>query len=174
MGRGRAAEELLTWIFRRLEQDGVAWVRKTHPETGVDREGRRFFRAAGPPDYLGWMTVPGKAPLVRAVAFDVKETRARSWAWPEGRNLRTKQRQMADLRSAGEQGALAGLLIIFWPTRGVTNPMMLWVPWRSLPLVSTGSWTAERLRGEAFALRVVWPAGEDPHILGTARSATDL
>lgn len=174
MVRGRAAEEFLTWVFRRLEQNGIAWVRKTHPETGVDREGRRFFRAAGPPDYLGWLIVPGKAPLVRAVAFDVKETRARSWNWPEGRNLRTKQRQMADLKSAGEQGALAGLLIIFWPVRSTTNPMMLWVPWRSLLLVSTGSWTPGRLRSEAAALLVAWPAGEDPHILGTALVATDL
>ena len=159
---GRGAEDLMTMCCRRLEVDRRAWIRRAHPETGVDRDGRRYFKHAGLPDFIGALRSG------RLVVFDVKSTRTGRFAWPDRpHSARTKWRQVQDLVAAGSDfGALAGLLVVFWATSTAVRDRMFWVPYAALDRVVNRSWSPDALAGAA--VEVPWPASDDPDFLGAA------
>lgn len=165
MGRGRTAEELISWTNARLSFEGRAWIRKAEAPAGMRRGGNAYFKAAGPPDYQGVLAGG------RAIVFELKSTEAAAFAWPDrqGRGGRTKARQLADLAEAGGLGALCGLLIAFTaPLRRGAVPTFAWVPWQRIPAIAQGRWSLERLLGEGGAIPVEWPAAGDPDYLTAA------
>lgn len=137
MSRGQWAEEWIENKCRRLGASGAAFIRRVTPPAKVvsDRgRTRAFLQAAGLPDFVGFL--PGG----RGILFDVKSTHEAAWAWAEGRNLRTKERQIADLERAGrDYGVVAGLLIGFMPRSG-EMPTWAWIPWGVLRRVASGRW----------------------------------
>lgn len=136
--RGQTAEELIEWACRHLQTEGRAWIRHTHPATSQDAQGRRFFKTAGAPDFLGFLHNG------HGIVFDVKSTKEKRWRWTEGagRRASTKARQLDDLVTAGrDYHALSGLLVIFWyPPQAA-----VWVPWMMLESVAHKSCTMEEL-----------------------------
>jgi hypothetical protein len=168
---GQRAEQLLEWVFRRLDEQGLALITKTEPPTGIDSEGRRFFKRKGAPDFMG--TLPGG----RSVVFEAKSTRERRFRWPQGIHG-TRERQIADIERFGQvYGALAGVLILFWPRAGrggistEYRPRLVWVLWPGVRALAEDAWDADSLAGQRWAAEADWPTGSDPDILGAARAA---
>jgi len=171
MTRGALAEELIALACRRLEQQGRAFIRQTHPATGQDVQGRRYFRHAGACDFFGFL--PGG----RGIMFDLKSTRTGRFSWPDrSHSYRTKVHQIEDLVTAGRDfGVLSGLIVLFWGCPRATDPWdrLFWVSWQHAPRVadSQSSWRPERLAELGMAVEAPWPAAEDPDFLGAALAA---
>ena len=155
----------------RLEQQGRAFIRQTHPATGQDVQGRRYFKHAGACDFFGFL--PGG----RGIMFDLKSTRTGRFSWPDrSHSYRTKARQVEDLVAAGRDfGVLSGLMVLFWggPRLIGRSDRLFWVPWQFAPQVSDGqsSWKPERLVELGMAVEASWRAAEDPDFLGAALAA---
>ncbi len=173
---GRRAEQLVEWACKRLEQEGRAWIRKTEPGVGiVPRHGTVFFRAGGPPDFMGFLAGG------RGVCFDLKTTAGRAFEWKVRtgrspreafRHARTKERQLADLEGAGGVGALAGLLLILESaSASPPGPRCVWIDWRGLRRLAEGRWTTAQILGLLPAVEAVWKGGEDPRWLEAALRA---
>lgn len=184
---GRRVEEWIDWSCKRLAQEGRAWIRKTEPAVGfgqagavrrgaggrwgIDRRGGVFFRSSAPPDYMGFLSGG------RGVCFDLKSTQERAWEWKirKGdareafRHVRTKERQVEDLDAAGKFGALSGLVVVLQSS--APTPLCVWVPHRSVRLVSAGRWDRTLFVEEAGAALADWPAGGDPRWLDAALRA---
>jgi hypothetical protein len=163
--RGRSAEDLVAWAFRRLRERRLAFVeRVTPPFRAAWRGGRlaAFPERRGLPDFVGFLPPAG-----RGVLFDVKSTREASWHWDLGRARSSKASQAADLEEAGRMGVVAGLLVAFWPRRLDAWPTWAWIPWPLLSSVSAGRWTPEALRQAGAD---VWTHGPDTELAGIAMS----
>jgi len=172
MTRGAMAEELIALACRRLEPQGRAFIRQTHPATGQDVQGRRYFKHAGACDFFGFL--PGG----RGIMFDLKSTRTGRFSWPDrSHSYRTKARQIEDLVTAGRDfGVLSGLVVLFWAAGSgfeVRTDRLFWVPWLYAPQISNGqsSWKPERLAKSGMAVEATWRAAEDPDFLGAALAA---
>lgn len=163
--RGKFAEGWMDLHLQRLAVERWAFIQKTAPETGADRQGRRVFSRSGPPDYMGTVgpAIPGAAG--RSVVFDLKSVTAAGethWDW---RKSASKDRQLRDLTLHGEHGALAGLLVL-WVPPALSTYYVVWIPWWKLPVVAKGTWAPDVLRMNGCA-GVHWNDG-DPGWLGAA------
>ncbi|MDR7496821.1 MAG: hypothetical protein QN174_07680 [Armatimonadota bacterium] len=163
---GQRAEDLILWVLRRLDEQGLAWIKKTEPPTGIDAKGRRFFKRKGAPDFMGALQSG------RHVVFEAKSTRERTFRWPEGMH-HTRERQIMDLeRAGGIYNALAGVLVLFWPSArhlvGEAWPRLVWVHWAGARTLAEGAWDADSLAEQPWAAEAHWPVDGDPAILDAA------
>jgi len=173
--QGSGAEEIIGLACRRLEQDGRAFIRQTHPPTGQTADGHRFFKRGGAVDFFGF------TPDGRGLMFDVKSTRTGQFTWAERAHTRgTKDRQVTDLIQAGKFNVLSGLVIVFWVHGQVKKLVsrdqydrLAWIPWWFVRTVSAGAWTPRRMIEAQIVTEAAWSPGGDPDFLTAAQWAEE-
>lgn len=115
MKRGSSWESVLDVWHQRYRTHGVATIIHCHPKASVAKDGRVFWEAKGPPDYMGAALIGSEwSPIV----FEAKETKSKKLAFSM-----LMHHQAQYLEAYTMAGWITGVA-------AAVDGRYLWFPWR--------------------------------------------